>query len=122
MPPRRDLLAMLALAAIGALCIYAATGCTDLKQAGGEIGGSLAEVTICETPFVDCGHVYMCEAPSVNPLGHVEICVEDGASLADVEDVYGPCEHTPRHQGLCLWCCGSGCGRGANAYDGTWCP
>jgi len=99
--------------------------CTTVKKVGGEIGGTAAEWIACPTDLIDCGHVYMCEAPANNDLGHVEICVNDDDAPEDldaVEAMYGDCELTPRHQGLCLYCCGAGCGRGGNAYDGTWCP
>lgn len=124
--PARETLAMLALALIGAVCIYVAAGCSDLEEAGGDIAGPIAEGTICQTGWlIDCGHVYECAEPADNPLGHVEICIEDDShaeQFADIEALYGECKPTPRHEGLCSYCCGAGCGRGANAYNGTYCP
>lgn len=99
--------------------------CAQVKEAGGEVGGHLAEWIACPTDLIDCGHVYMCEQAADNALGHIEICVDDDdhpEQLADVEAAYGACDLTPRHEGLCLYCCGADCGRGGNAYNGTWCP
>jgi hypothetical protein len=110
------------LAAVVAVVL---SGCTTIEHEAGNVGGTLAELVACPTDLIDCGHVYLCAAPADNPLGHVEICVDDDdhpEQLADVEDVYGACVPTPRHEGLCIYCCGDGCGRGANAYSGTWCP
>lgn len=107
------------------LVLSACVGCGFAKDVGGEIGGTAAEFAICPTGLIDCGEVLMCEAVADNELGHVEICVDtDGhpEHLAQVEEAYGPCEPTPRHQGLCLYCCGADCGRGGNAFSGTWCP
>lgn len=105
--------------------------CTTAKKAGGEVAGTVAEWIACPTDLIDCGHVYLCEAASDNPLGHVEICVDDdgddGADRLDaVEAMYGACELTPRHQGLCRDCCakeqgGEGCDKGCNAYNGCAC-
>jgi hypothetical protein len=100
-------------------------GCSVVKSVGGEVGGHAAEWIACPTDLVNCGHVYMCDAFADNELGHIEICVDDDdhpEQLADVEAAYGECDLTPRHQGLCLFCCGTDCGRGGNAYNGTWCP
>ena len=88
----------------------------------------MAEWIACPTDLVDCGWVYMCEAEADNPLGHVELCInvdDDPDALAAAEAVYGPCEPTPRHQGLCVWGCppdapGLPEGHGANAYNGEW--
>jgi hypothetical protein len=104
------------------LAVGLSGGCSEVKQVGGDIGGNIAEWIACPTDLIDCGHVYECAAPADNPLGHVEICVDDETAIEDVEAVYGDCAPTPRHEGLCSWCCGANCGRGANAYDGAWCP
>lgn len=88
-------------------------------------GGDVAEFVACPTDLIDCGHVYMCAAEADNDLGHVEICINDDDAPDDaaaVEEMYGRCEPTPRHQGLCLYCCGPDCGRGGNAFNGTFCP
>lgn len=105
---------------VAALLLLA--GCQETKEFGGDVGGTAAEYTICLTGLVNCGQVYMCAALADNPLGHVEICVDDdaddgGEQLAAVESAYGDCVETPRHQGLCLVCPeGAGC----NAYNGCW--
>lgn len=96
--------------------------CQTAKKIGGEIGGNVAEVIACPIGLFECGHVWLCAAPADNALGHIEICVDDDSPIADVEAVYGHCEPTPRHQGLCKVCCSGDCGRGGNAYSGTWCP
>lgn len=104
------------------LVLLSLGGC---RNAAEEVGGTVAEWVACPTNLFDCGHVYMCEAPADNVLGHVEICInddDDSTALESAEEMYGPCEPTPRHQGLCKWCCGSDCGRGANAFNGCWCP
>lgn len=99
--------------------------CAQVRSAGGEVGGAVADALACPTGIVDCGHVYMCEEVAGNPLGHVEVCVDDDADdgdeqLAAVEAHWGACEPTPRHQGLCLFHCDEG--PGCNAYSGCWCP
>jgi hypothetical protein len=105
--------------------------CQTIKDVGGEIGGTAAEWIACPTDLVDCGHVFLFEAIADNPLGHVELCVnddDDPDALAAAEAVYGLAEPTPRHQGLCIWGCppdapGLPEGRGGNAYSGVWgCP
>lgn len=107
-----------------ALLLWSGSGCQTAKSIGGEVGGAAAEWIACPTDLIDCGHVFMCAAVADNALGHVEICVNDDDTddLVAVEALYGACELTPRHQGLCLFCCGPDCGRGGNAYSGTYCP
>ena len=59
------------------------------------------------------------------PSGIVELCLDDDdhpEQLAEIEALYRECWPTTRHQGLCRPCCGDDCGRGANAYSGTYCP
>ena len=95
------------------------------KKIGGEIGGHVAEWIACPTDLINCGHVYQCDTPADTPSGLVEICIDDDAtqSPADYEDINGTtCELTPRHEGLCIWCCGPDCGSGCNAFSGCWCP
>lgn len=108
-----------------AVVLVIATGCDALVHAGATAGGTVADAIACPTGLVDCGHVYMCEASAGNALGHVEVCVDDdgdGDELGRAEDLYGPCEPTPRHQGLCLMQCDPGDGRGCNAFNGCLCP
>lgn len=100
--------------------------CAQVKEVGGDIGGHAAEWIACPFDFIDCGHVYECAQVADNPLGHVEICVDDDGTqtVGDAEAVYGaPCVPTPRHEGLCIWGCGADApSRGANAYNGEFCP
>lgn len=126
------------LLATAGLCLLMASilslllsGCAQVKQVGGEIGGHVAEWIACPTELIDCGHVYLFEAVADNPLGHVELCVDDDGdpdALAAAEAVYGLAEPTPRHEGLCVWGCppdapGLPEGRGGNSYSGVWgCP
>lgn len=109
--------------------IMVATGCTVIgwvddhaKEAGGEVGGRIAEVTVCPVDLVNCGHVYECAAPADNVLGHVEICVDDDDDITDVIAVYGDCVPTPRHEGLCIMKCPPDTGAGCNAFSGCYCP
>jgi hypothetical protein len=109
------------------LALSACLGCTTAKQVGGEIGGTVADAIACPVGLFDCGHVYMCDTPADNELGLVEICINDDEDdgteqIESAEAMYGECEPTPRHQGLCRHCCGADCGRGGNAFNGTWCP
>lgn len=107
------------------MLLMALACCTTAKDVGGEVGGSVAEWIACPTDLINCGHVYMCEATAGNELGHAEFCLNDDDAPEDLdaaEAKYGACEPTPRHQGLCLYCCGPGCGRGCNAYSGCYCP
>ena len=83
---------------------------------------SVAEAYCKAHPELPCGHVYECDAAADNALGHIEICVAQQQSLTAAEAVYGACAPTPRHEGLCWWCCGAGCGGGCNAYSGCFCP
>lgn len=103
--------------------LLALAACTDVKSAAGEVGGTVAEWIACPTDLIDCGHVYACAAESDTPSGHIEICVNDDdlpEDLDAVEALYGPCDLTSRHQGLCIWCPEkSGC----NAFNGCYgCP
>ena len=97
------------------------------KKIGGFLGGTVAEYTACPTDLVDCGHVFMCEALADNPLGHVEICIDDDEEglFEQAEEMYGMCEPTPRHQGLCIDTCTEESplpgGKGANAFNGSFC-
>jgi hypothetical protein len=109
--------------------MFMLSGCLEMKRIGGEVGGTVAEWIACPTELVDCGMVFMCEQAADNPLGHVEICidVDDHPEwLADAEALYGDCEPTPRHQGLCVSTCSEPSplpdGKGANAYNGVFCP
>lgn len=90
-------------------------GCTTVRDAGGQV----AEWVACPTSLIDCGHVYVCATPADNELGVVEICVDVDDQPGDLdaaEAIYGACEPTPRHQGLCIWC---PAGAGANAFNGS---
>jgi hypothetical protein len=103
----------------------ALSACGFAKDVGGEVGGTIGEVIACPVGLFDCGHVYVCDTPAENELGLVEICINDDDHPEDVESaeaMYGACEPTPRHQGLCWWQCGTGAHRGGNAFSGTWCP
>lgn len=115
---------LIVLAALLAACMDTA------KSVGGLIGGTAADVVLCPTDLVDCGHVYMCAAPADNELGHVELCIDDDSydgwwELESAERMYGTCEPTPRHQGLCIVTCFEPSplpgGQGCNAFNGCWC-
>lgn len=105
--------------------LLALVACADVKMAAGTVGGTVAEYVACPViPGLDCGHVFVCATPWDNPLGLVELCIDDDNSaataLADAEAVYGACEPTPRHQGICIYCPSGG---GCNAYNGCFgCP
>jgi hypothetical protein len=102
----------------------ALSACGFAKDVGGEVGGNVAEVLACPIGLFDCGKVFMCDTPAENELGLVEICVDHDDHPEDLDAVeakYGACVPTPRHQGLCKFCCDDDCGRGANAFSGTWC-
>lgn len=117
------LVVLLALAGCGAYD----SARDGVKQAAGWVGGTLAEYTICPLDVIDCGHVFECTGTRADtPSGFVELCLNDDdepEQLDEIEETYGMCSPTPRHQGLCSYCCGPNCGRGGNAYSGTWgCP
>lgn len=111
---------MLVLAAL-------AVGCQTAKNVGGEIAGTLAEYTVCPLELesiIECGHVFQCYGTAADtPSGFVEICIDDDDQpehLTQIEEAFGDCQPTPRHQGLCSWCPEE---RGCNAYSGCWgCP
>ncbi len=101
------------------------SACPKTKAVLGEVGGTVFEYIACPTiPGLDCGHVFVCDTPADNTLGVVELCIDDDNSskddLALAESMYGACEPTPRHQGICIWCPEkSGC----NAFSGCFnCP
>ena len=110
--------------------LYAFAGCLgrvvepeDIVEPDDLVG--IAEAYCDAHPEWPCGHVWLCTSPSTNPdnqYGRMEVCLLDDISVSVLEDLYGPCEPTPRHVGLCWVCCGTGCGVGGNAYDGTYCP
>lgn len=81
-----------------------------------------AEAYCAAHPELPCGHVFECDAEADNALGHVELCVLDTLPLESAEAVYGSCHPTPRHEGLCWYCCGAGCTAGCNAFNGCFCP
>lgn len=88
----------------------------DIKGAGADI----AEVSYCEA--FDCGEVFLCTMP--DGVKNEWCWVDD--SHTELEDASGAitCIPTPRGGALgwpCLYCCGSTCGRGANAYQGSFC-
>lgn len=99
-----------------------------VEQQGKDWAADFAEVSYCE--FEPCGQVFLCE--TTLPYGDTltpELCwVDDNAdelAQALVAD-YGEttCKPTPRGGSLgwpCLYCCGAHCGRGANAYQGSFC-
>ncbi len=99
------------------LVLLVFAGCNTVKHAAGDVGGTVAEYTVCPLGLIECGHVFQCEAG-------VEICIDDDdhpEQLDEIESTYGACAPTPRHQGLCSYCCGENCGRGCNAFSGCWC-
>ena len=111
------------------LLIAALTGCATCKHTAGEVGGTIVEYTVCPADLdsiLECGHVFQCEGmTSDTPSGFVEICIDDDdhpEQLDAIEATYGACAPTPRHQGLCSFCCGPECGRGCNAFSGCYCP
>jgi len=111
------------------ILIAALAACAKVKHTEGTVGGTVAEYTICSLDIesiIECGHVFQCEGtPSDTPSGFVEICIDDDdhpEQLDAIETTYGDCSPTPRHQGLCSYCCGPSCGRGCNAFSGCWCP
>lgn len=114
---------------IAPLLIIALCGCDAIKgaakQAGGYVGGNLAEYTVCPLGVIECGHVFQCEGTRADtPSGYVEVCIDDDdqpEQLDEIETLYGDCSPTPRHQGLCNWHCDGG--KGCNAFSGCWgCP
>lgn len=71
--------------------------------------------------------VYACEVESGAELVDLELCFDRGPD--ELEDqlwaAYGGfaiCNPTKRHAGQCFYCCGPDCGRGSNAFNGSWCP
>lgn len=83
---------------------------------------SVAETYCKAHPELPCGHVFVCDTPAENELGQVEICIPQFIDKSAAEAIYGACEPTPRHSGLCWFCCGEGCTAGCNALSGCFCP
>lgn len=94
------------------LLVLILTACSAIETGAGNV----TEFVACPTSLIDCGHVFMCEQPAMNALGHVEVCIDDDTEgqLALAESIYGACVPTPRHQGLCAWHCDKG--DGCNAF------
>lgn len=91
-------------------------GCQDIKEIGGGAGLDLTWI-----PGV--GQVFKCDLTDGSSL---ELCFDGEAdeledSLFANEFGVADCSATPRHLGPCLACCSDDCGRGANAFNGTWC-
>ena len=108
-----------------ALILLLLVGCTQVIEAttDPEDLAAGAEAYCAANPHLPCGHVYACEQPADNELGRVEVCVlGPWRDVPEVEAVYGPCEPTPRHVGLCWWCIGEGCTAGCNALTSCWDP
>lgn len=99
--------------------------CSFIKEAGGEVAGTIGEYTLCPIEAINCGHVFQCTGTMVDtPSGFVEICIDDDdqpEQLDSINSIYGDCSPTPRHEGLCSYCCGPSCGRGCNAFSGCFC-
>lgn len=98
-----------------------------VEDKGASAAATAADVVLCPIGLFDCGQVYACfGTPRDNPLGVVEICIDyddQPEQLDEIEAKYGECEETPRHEGLCRYCCGEGCpARGSNAFNGMYCP
>lgn len=97
------------------LALALLAGCQDVKEIGGGLGVDLTWV-----PGV--GRVYACSAGGQE----FEFCF-DGSNDELADDLttngFGAaiCGVTQRHLGPCLYCCGDDCGRGANAFNGSWC-
>lgn len=125
------ILASIVAIVMGGLLVFAGCATEIIKPSDvltpDDLAG-LAETYCKANPTWPCGHVYLFpNAPSMNDLGAMELCVLDESSvhmglLGDAESMYGASEPTPRHEGLCWWCCGGTCGPGCNAYDGCYCP
>jgi hypothetical protein len=107
------------IAVVGVL--VSLTGCSEVESwepAGDE--------SACEqaSPSGICGVVYMCASG-------VELCIREG-DLDAAQLSNGPCwpsrdERFAPYAAVqvdppCFWCCGGECARGANAYNGTFCP
>jgi hypothetical protein len=113
------------VALVISLLVALACSCAKTKAVLGEAGGAAVEYIACPViPGLNCGHVFLCDTPADNPLGKVEICIDDDADdkddLAFAEMTYGTCEPTPRHQGICAWCPEE---KGCNAFSGCFnCP
>ncbi len=114
-----------------AALLLAAIGCTgeNITQVStGETPQELLDRTCAENKW-NCQKVYAFEAPYDNPLGRVELCVNE-KDLAAAELMFGKSEFSPdprfnssRFLGVdppCIWC---GAAAGCNAYNGCFaCP
>ena len=114
-------------ALLGWLLGAAVFACTDVRHVGGGAGLDL--------PLLDV--VFQCDLTDliVDQRGSAsavtttyEWCFNDSAVvLVDTILAVGlareaTCYATPRHAGVCYWCCGDGCpARGSNALNGQFC-
>jgi hypothetical protein len=87
-----------------------------------EIGGG----TGLDLPFLAVVYECQCERDDVPSV--LEVCWDDDAGeleLAIATDdslvISATCRPTSRHLGPCNYCCGDGCGRGCNAFNGCYC-
>lgn len=102
----------------------AGTGCVDsLEPSSGTSACERAKPANAE-----CATVYEC-ARRIDGE-RIELCIR-AEDLAAAELANGPCEPSrdPRFAPYadlmidppCFWCCGDGCGPGANAHQGSFC-
>jgi hypothetical protein len=95
-----------------AVAVLALSGCQSCREIGGGAGLDL--------PWLDV--VYECSHAG----GTLELCFDGGAAelaaeLRSAGYAGATCGPTQRHLGPCIHCCGPDCGRGANAFNGSWC-
>ena len=88
-----------------------------------EIGGGAG----LDLPWLEV--VRECDTTRIAPPELVEMELCSDLSDGDLEQSLeangyegATCWATDRHAGPCIHCCGSDCGRGSNAYNGSWCP
>lgn len=107
--------------------LFALLGCQGVVETAVEpedLSG-IADAYCAANPHLPCGKVYACATPADNELGLIELCVPQFIDVSAVEAVHGECQLSPHERfagaNLCWWCCGEGCTRGCNAFDGCFC-
>jgi hypothetical protein len=120
-------LATLAVFAFGLLYATLVSGCAAVES----IEPS-SDTSACErlSPTGECATVYAFAEPADNELGHVELCVRE-RDLDQAQSQHGiawpsDSERFAKYAAIgidppCFWCCTGDCGRGANAFNGTFC-
>lgn len=110
----------------GLVMLAACSNVVEEIEPGVEDVVGIAEEYCRANPTLPCGKVYQCDTPAENAIGFIEICIPQFIDVSLAEAQYGTCKLSTDKRfedaNLCWWCCGEGCTRGCNSYNGCFCP